>query len=207
MWPYRRFLFLLLVSKKYIFHHISTSAMAIISCLQTEIKVRADEDGSHLCVSGINTLSRQKLLVLIRFHPSNGARLLNILHNSAALWAPALIIHTNSLLFWLLHVFAFRFRVKCCVLERLQELCFVLPVKYFSICVVFPHRRFSECPAGHPSAVWSCVCPCTGRREPWWHWGRWSAPNPKRGLVHAPPPGTSRYLNRKTAENQRWRPT
>lgn len=36
-----------------------------------------------------------------------------------------------------------------------------------SICERQGYHRFSGCPVGHHEVVWSSLCPCTGRKEPW----------------------------------------
>lgn len=56
------------------------------------------------------------------------------------------------------------------------------------------HHRFSEFLGGRPGAVWSCVFPCTGRKEPWWHWDHWSAPDPAHALAHGLQPGRDHSL-------------
>lgn len=70
----------------------------------------------------------------------------------------------------------------------------LLRLESYHICTVF-----LWC---HPHVVRSCVCGCTGRMEPLWHWGYLSAPGPKHDPAHGPQPGRGPHLRH--TDTQTW---
>lgn len=83
------------------------------------------------------------------------------------------------------------------VLDKVLEQCkvtFLTMSHYLKIIILKSHHRFSGCPADHREVVWSSPCPCTGRKEPWWQSGHWSAPDRGHGLAHGLQPRTGHCL-------------
>lgn len=75
------------------------------------------------------------------------------------------------------------------IISRSLPLNKLLRLKSYHICTVF-----LWC---HPHVVRSCVCGCTGRKEPLWHWGYLSAPGPKHDPAHGPQPGRGPHLRQR----------